>query len=87
MLRKEYDQLSHLPYTSMDNQLFAKDVITLDEKLQIESKIGTEKMAKLLNIIIASLRLKQTTKYLGFLKAMEESKDITLKQTAKRLGE
>ena len=87
MLRKEYNQLSHLPYASMDNQLFAKDVITLDEKLQMEGKFGTEKMAKLLNIIITSLRLKQTTKYLGFLKAMEESEDITLKQTAKRLGE
>ena len=87
MLRKEYKQLSNLPYTSMYKQLFAEDVITLDEKLQIEGKIGTEQMAKLLDIIITDLRLGMTTKYLGFLKAMKESEDTTLKKTAKRLGE
>ena len=87
ILRKEYDQLSKLPYKSMHKQLFAEGVITTDEKLEIGNKIGTEQMEKLLDIILTSLNLKQTTKYLGFLKAMKESEDITLQQTAERLGE
>ena len=85
-LRKEYARLSYLPYASMDKQLYAKGVITRGEKLEIESMVVTEQMAKLLDIIITSLKLKLTTKYLGFLKAMKESEDKTLQQTAKELG-
>ena len=85
-LKEEYHLLSQLPYTSMYKQLYAKNVITQNDKVQIQAELDTEKMAKLLDIIITSLNLDQPKKYLDFLKAMEESEDLILQQTAKRLG-
>ena len=70
----------------MYKQLYAKNVITQNEKVQIQAELDPEKMVKLLDIIITSLKLNQPEKYLGFLKAMEESEDLVLQKTAKGLG-
>ena len=86
-LKDEYIKLSHLSYANMEDQLFTKSVITYDEKQQIRSKvIDTKKMTELLDIIISSLNAGSTIKYINFLKAMEESDDPVLQQTAKGLG-
>ena len=84
-LKDQYSILSNLPYESMNIQLLAKRVITIDEKLIIDKETGTRQMSKVLDIIIISLKLKQITKFEGFLEAMEESDDILLKETAKKL--
>ena len=86
-LKDKYIELSHLSYANMESQLFAKSVITYNEKQQIRSKVtNTKKMTELLDIIISSLNAGSTIKYISFLKAMEESDDPVLQQTAKRLG-
>ena len=84
-LKEEFAVLSNLPYESMKNLLFARGVITRHEKVVIDNMVGTEKMAKVLDIVMISLKLKQTSKYESFLEAMEESDDMSLKEASVRL--
>ena len=71
----------------MMGSLIAEDVITNNERIIINGKVGAEKMYHLiLEIIIPSLKLKNCKKYKGFLKVMEENEDGDLKNMAKRLG-
>ena len=70
----------------MKNQLFAYEVITRQEMIEIDSLIGSAQMQKVLDILSVSLGANQTTKYKGFLQAMEESEDILLNDKAKELG-
>ena len=86
MLRDKYAELLLLPYSSMSRNLFAKKVITSQEKLEIEGLIGLKQMEKVTDIIILSLNCNDTTKYKGFLEAMEESDDSVLEKKAKDLG-
>ena len=86
MLRDKYAELLLLPYSSMSGNLFAKKVITSQEKLEIEGLIGLKQMEKVTDIIILSLNCNDTTKYKGFLEAMEESDDLVLEKKAKDLG-
>ena len=68
--------------------LIAEDVITDKDRKIIEDKAGQEKMTYLvLDIIIPSLKLGYRKKYKGFLKAMEESDDSDLNNTADNFGE
>ena len=76
-----------LSYANMKYLLKSKNVITYLESESIEKMIGTAQMANVLDIIQISLSNKQTTKFKGFLEAMEESDDDLLKQEAKKLGE
>ena len=72
----------------MDSQLFAKQVITSDQKLSIDIQVGRKKMDYLiLRILIPSLKAKFSKKYKSFLKVMEENDDIDLQSAAKMLGE
>ena len=71
----------------MKELLYAKNVITYQEKLCVDKKTGTDQMASLLHILITSLNLGQTGKFQGFLEAMKESGDLDLIETAKRLTE
>ena len=76
-----------LSYDNMKTLLFANDVITTKEKKVIENKIGCEKMEYLIEeIIIPSLEQGFGKKYKSFLKAMEDSEDTDLRDTAKKLG-
>ena len=71
----------------MMGSLFAKDVITNEERKIIGDKIGEEKMMYLIaDVIIPSLRINKYTKYKGFLEAMEESEDSDVKSTVEKLG-
>ena len=79
--------MSKLNYDAMKTLLIIKNVIT-DQKMKIiDSKIVQEKMMYLLvDIIIPSLKVNNSEKYKGFLKAMEGSDDSDLKSIAKNLG-
>ena len=86
-LRKKYAELSDLPYTAMEGRLYAKKVITHEEKICIKTLVGSEKMECLLDVVIRSLKHNHCHKFKGFLEAMEESDDMLLIKTAKDLGE
>ena len=72
----------------MNSQLFAKQVITLDQKTSIDIQVGRKKMDYLiLRIIMPSLKAKFSKKYKLFLRVMEDNDDIDLQSAAKMLGE
>ena len=72
----------------MNSQLFAKRVITLDQKKSIDIQVGRKKMDYLLSeIIMPSLMAKFSKKYKLFLRVMEDNDDIDLQSAAKMLGE
>ena len=87
-LKTQLGALTKLNYSAMlASLLFSKDVITNEQRLIIDAKIGGEKMMYLiLDILIPSLKLDHCKKYRGFLEAMEESEDGLLKSMAKKLG-
>ena len=86
-VRRQIDTLTNLNYDAMKHSLYAKSVITNDERRTIDNRIGQEKMMYLIaDIIIPSLKLNLCKKYKGFLEVMEESDDIALTSTAERLG-
>ena len=86
-LKKQLCTLTRLNYNAMMGSLFAKNVITDEQRLLIRAEIGEEKMMYLIvDIIIPSLQLNNYMKYKGFLEAMEESEDSDLKSMAERLG-
>ena len=71
----------------MKTSLYAYEVITTKEQNIIDNKIGCEKMEYLIvKIIIPSLEQRHGKKYKSFLKAMEDSEDTDLQDTAKMLG-
>ena len=86
-LKDNLPSLSNLSYKNMRLQLVAKDVITYQEKKTIDQLIGEDQMAEVLDIVQVSLKNKLTTKFKGFLQAMEDSGDKLLGQTARSLGE
>ena len=76
-----------LNYNNMRTQLFAKDVITFDDRKTIDLQVGRNKMDYLIvDIIIPSLMAKFSKKYKSFLKVMEDNDDIVLKSAAELLG-
>ena len=69
----------------MLGSLFAKGVITLQEKRTIYAK--NDKMSYLLdNIILPSLKANAIQKFELFLEVMKGSEDITTRNVACRLG-
>ena len=86
-LKEKSALLTNIPYKSMQQLLFAKSVITPDEKQHLDKMINSEQISVLIDILLVSLKLKITKKYKGFLQSMEESGDLTLEKTAKDLGE
>ena len=86
-LKKQLGTLTRLNYNAIMGSLYAKDVITNEQRKLIAAEIGEEKMMYLIvDIIIPSLKVNNYKKYKGFLEAMEESEDSDLKSTAKTLG-
>ena len=71
----------------MKLHLIANDVITHQEKKKIDQLIGEDQIAEVLDILQVNLKYKSTTKFKGFLQAMEESGDKLLEETARSLGE
>ena len=70
----------------MCGSLYAKDVITNQEKLEIDKLVGKKQMEKVLDIIILSLSSNDAEKYKGFLKVLEKSDDLLLRNKAKELS-
>ena len=71
----------------METSLYANDVITTKQKDIIANKIGHDKMEYLIvKIVVPSLQQGFGKKYKYFLKAMEDSEDTDLQDTAKILG-
>ena len=87
LLKSKFALLSNLSYSNMSGSLYANDVITQQEKLEIDRVVGKSQMERVLDIVIASLKANQTVKYKGFLLAMESSEDKTLNAKAQELGE
>lgn len=68
--------------------LFANDVVTFDQKKEIEDiSQRTKRIQFILDLVISSLKNDVATLYNGFLKAMEESENIGIRLLAKELGE
>ena len=71
----------------MERSLYAYEVITADERKEIKSKVGDEKMEYLIvDIIIPSLKKEFNKKYKAILEVMEENEDTDLQDMAKMLG-
>ena len=71
----------------MKSQLYAKEVITYDQRKFIDIQVGRNKMDYLIvDIIVPSLKAKFSKKYKSFLKVMEENDDTDLQSAAEMLG-
>ena len=71
----------------MERSLYGNEVITANDRKEIKSKVGGDKMEYLIvDIIIPSLKQKFSKKYKAFLEVMEENEDTDLQDTAKMLG-
>ena len=83
----QLDELTELNYDNMKTQLFAKEVISFDQRKSIDIQVGRNKMDFLIfDIIIPSLKAKFSKKYKSFLKVMEDNDDIDLKSAAEMFG-
>ena len=86
-LKKNFPSLSTLPYKNMKLHLAANDVITDQERKEIDQMVGEDQMVRVLDILQVSLKNRMTAKFKGFVRAMEKSGDTLLQETAKKLGE
>ena len=86
-IKANYVELTNLPIDSILAMLFAKEVITLNEKETIQIlSLKNKKMEYFLDsVVIPSLTNNVTVKFERFLKVMEESGDSILIEMAKRL--
>ena len=87
IIQDQYDRLIRLPVDSLLPTLYANGVITFDQKKEIEDiPQKTKKIQIILDLIITSLKSGVATLYNRFLKVMEESEDVDVRQFAKNLG-
>ena len=87
-LRGQFEQFCRLPIKSILGKLYAKEVVTLDEKKNIdlrESNKG-DGMTALVELVLRSLEQDVPDKYLGFRETLEESDDILLRKMALKLS-
>ena len=87
-IKKNYDNLTNLPIGSIVGKLYARGVITFEEKERIDIKqIQRDKMMYLLDTaIIPSLTNGISIKLKGFIEVMEDSGDPIFTDMAKTLG-
>ena len=87
-IQANYNQLANLPIDLMLDKLYAKGVVTLEEKEKIDSKpLQRDKMIYLLDdIITPSLSVGISIKFQVLLQVMKESGDSVLIDMAKILG-
>ena len=88
-IREQYDVLANSPVNKLLPSLYAKRVITLDDKTIMEAKpLEKDRMNYLLDdVLIRSLNIGYGSKYNGFLKVLEESDDDVLDDLTRTLGE
>ena len=87
-IRSQYTELMHLNInTDVIRDLYKEQVITLNEKKEIQRKEMEKRMEYFLNdIIIPSLEAKSSQKYIGLVRVMNRSDDSVLKDVASKLA-
>ena len=86
---KNYSALTTLNAEALLVDLYARDVITTEEKDVIDTTIPlrSKKMQYIIDqVIIPSLKVDTIVKFKRFLEAMEASEDVTIKAVGSRLG-
>lgn len=79
--------MANIDATQMSGGLYARGVITAEQKQIISSKVTVrERMEFLLDIIIQSLEIGTIEKFKGLLMVMEESEDLTIRAVGQQLG-
>ena len=86
-MRSTYTELIHLNIsTDIIRDLYKEQVITLNEKKEIQRREMESRMEYLLDdIIIPSLEAKSGQKYIGLVRVMKRSDDSLLKDVASKL--
>ena len=86
-IQEQYDKLIWLPVDILLPSLYAYNVVTFDQKEQIEELPQRKKrMDFILSLIIRSLDLEIANLYNGFLKVLKESEDVLTRELATKLG-
>ena len=86
-VQEQYDKLIRLPVDNLLPSLYAYNVVTFDQKEEIEElPQKKKKMDFILRLIIRSLDSGIVDLYNGFLKVLKESKDVSTRELAKKLG-
>ena len=87
-LTEHYDKLTRLPINSMLDSLITSEVITFDEKKNIETKsLESDRMRHLLdNVIILGLQVELPELYHKFVKVLQESESMINRAMAKMIG-
>ncbi|XP_065901124.1 cyclic GMP-binding protein C-like isoform X2 [Dysidea avara] len=87
-IREQYDVMANSPVNKLLPSLYAKRVITLDDKKIMEAKpLQKDRMMYLLDdVLIRSLNIGYGSKYNGFLKVLEESDDDVLDDLTRTLA-
>ncbi|XP_065900904.1 uncharacterized protein [Dysidea avara] len=87
-IRKHYPQITKLHISAILAQLYADEVITLEQKMEIGTiSLETNKMMYFLdNILIPSLQADLTQKYIGFINVLKGSDDPDMQKMAEKIG-
>ena len=86
-IQEQYDKLIHLPIDSLLPSLYAYNIITFDQKEEIEELPQKKRRMKyVLNLIIHSLDAEISGLYNEFLKVIKKSGDLVAKELLKKLG-
>ena len=86
-IQEQYDKLICLPVDSLLPSLYAYNVITFDQKEEIEELPQMKRrMEFVLDLIIRSLAGGVADLYNKFFKVLKESKDLPTRKLAKKLG-
>ena len=86
-IQEQYDKLIRLPVDILLPSLYAYNVVTFDQKEEIEELPQKKKrMDFILSLIIQSLDNGIANLYNGFLEVLKESDDVLTRELAKMLG-
>ena len=86
-IQEQYDKLIQLPVDNLLPSLYAYNVVTFDQKEEIEELPQKKRRINLIDLIIRSLDIGIADLYNGFLKVLKESEDVSTRELAKMLGE
>jgi len=88
-IKEQYGVLANCPVNKLLPSLYAKDVITLDDKKIMEAKLlEKDRMMYFLDdVLIRSLNMGFSGKYNRFLTVLEESDDSSVTGLIRKLGE
>ena len=86
-IRSQYTKLIRHNITDVIPDLYKEEVITLNEKKEIQRREMEKRMEYLLDdIIIPSLEAESGQKYIGLVRVMDRSDNSSLKDVASKLA-